>query len=96
MHRSRLDKTTKLINGKPAVYEAPKKDCWACTYTNVPRAPKIHDSIANPAMPCQQLHIDFGFIVQKSKNKTIHDSLKGTDDETCYLIAKDTFIGCKH
>ena len=94
--RSWLEKTTKLINGTPTVCDVPKKDCWTCASTSVSRVPKTHDSISNPTMSFQQLRMDFGFIVRKIKNKTRHDSLKGTDDETCYLTTKDTFTGCNH
>ena len=96
VYRSRFQKTTKLVNGAPAVCDSPNKYCWICTSANVPRAPTTHDSIANPTMPFQQLHMNFGFSVQKSKNKNRHDSLKGIDDEPCYLVIKDTFAGCKH
>ena len=40
--------------------------------------------------------MDFGFKVQKSKNKNRYDSLKGINDETYYLVIKDTFTGCKY
>ena len=43
IHRSLLKKTIKLINPMSAVCDSPKKDCWTCTSTNVPRAPKTHD-----------------------------------------------------
>ena len=50
IHRSRSEKTTKLINGIPTVCDIPKKDCLMCTSTNVPRALKTQYSIANPAI----------------------------------------------
>ena len=43
IRRSLLEKTIKFINAMPAVCDSPKKDCWTCTSTNVPRAPKNHD-----------------------------------------------------
>ena len=50
MHQSRLEKTIKLINGVPAVCDAPKKGCWICASTNATKENRTQDAIfCNPA-----------------------------------------------
>jgi hypothetical protein len=89
----RLSKMHRFVKGMPQ-FQIPTEleGCPICLAAKLRKAPK-------GATACNQgLSIDFGFMVQKSRDSARHNTLVGLNGETCYVLLTDHFssriFGC--
>jgi hypothetical protein len=82
------------MTGLPALKQATEIDrCPTCISAKMTKTARNLDAPLNATMCNQHLSIDFGFIVQKSKDEKRMNSLAGRHGETCYVLITDHFSG---
>jgi hypothetical protein len=67
--------------------------CPICLAAKLHKVP-VGTNTTMRATACNQgLSIDFGFMVQKSRDSARHNTLVGLNGETCYVLLTDHFSG---
>ncbi len=86
MHRS--------VKGMPKfTLSTELEGCPICLAAKLRKAPKGTETTMRATTCNQGLSIDFGFMVQKSRDSTRHNTLVGHNGETCYVLLTDHFSG---
>ncbi|KAI2506527.1 hypothetical protein MHU86_7937 [Fragilaria crotonensis] len=67
--------------------------CPICLAAKLRKAPKGIGTTMRAATCNQGLSINFGFMVQKSRDSAQHNTLVGLNGETCYVLLTDHFSG---
>jgi hypothetical protein len=90
-HTRRVSELHKHIDGIPKIVNPPSVDgCdtwWACKMRKSARGSV--DTRCDATVLGQGVSMDFGFIVQQSKNVERFESFQGINGETAYLIVTD-------
>lgn len=90
----RLSDAHKYIKGVPKLPRVDETiNCPACLKAKLRHANRPTTSSMKATHRNQGISLDFGFMVQKSKNQKRYDTLKGIDGETCYVLITDHFSG---
>ena len=99
LHFKRLSETAKQAYGLPSIVSTtcPVGDtCPVCQAEKLTKAAKRKTDSRRATHCYQGLSIDFGFVVQKSKNKQRLSRLTGLNGETCYVLITDHHSGALH
>jgi hypothetical protein len=90
----RLSEMHRFIKGMPQ-FKIPTEieDCPICLASKLRKAPSGKSTIMRATTCNQGLSIDFGFMVQKSRDSARHNNLVGLNGETCYVLLTDHFSG---
>ena len=67
--------------------------CLTCMAAKMPKSARGLDDSSRATQCHQGLSIDFGFVVQASKNTSCYRENLGFSNETCYVIISDHFSG---
>jgi hypothetical protein len=67
--------------------------CPICLAAKLRKAPKGLGTTMRASACNQGLSIDFGFMVQKSRDSARHNTLVGLNSETCYVLLTDHLSG---
>ena len=90
MHSRRVAEMHKHADGIPRVPEADEVEkCPVCIQAKLHHANRSKDDARRALVPFQGIAIDFGFMVQRSKDKTRVSELAGLNGETCYCMITD-------
>ena len=90
----RLAQMHQHVRGMPA-FPLPSEidNCPVCLASKLRKSPAGHTNTMVATFCHQGLGIDFGFIVQTSKNSKRRDALIGLNGESCYCLITDHFSG---
>ena len=90
----RLSEMHRFIKGVPQ-FKIPTEieDCPICLAAKLRKAPAGRATTMRATTCNQGLSIDFGFMVQKSRDSTRHNNLVGLNGETCYVLLTDHYSG---
>ena len=88
---SELHKHVKGVPKLPMVDETVQ--CPICIQAKMHKADITGAFQTTPTAPNQVISVDFGFIVQKSKDTERLNELKGLNGETCYVLITDHYSG---
>jgi hypothetical protein len=96
IHSRRVSKMHKHADGIPPVPIATELDtCPVCAHAKLRKAARGLESTQTRAtQPGQGIGVDFGFMVQKSKNLDRLEHLSGLNGEMCYCLIVDHYSGC--
>jgi hypothetical protein len=90
-HARRVSELHKHVDGIPKIVNPPSVDgcdtCWACKMRKSARG--SGDTRHDATVLGQGVSMDFGVIVQRSKNVELFESFLGINGETAYLIVAD-------
>jgi hypothetical protein len=90
-HFRRVSQMHKHVDGVPKIKEPQDTDgcstCWACKMRYAYKG--CRDTRDDATVVGQGIGLDFGFIVQRSKNKDRYDKMCGINGETAYLLLVD-------
>jgi hypothetical protein len=90
-HAHHVSELYKHVDGIPKIVNPPSVDgcytCWACKMSKSARG--TGDTRHDATVIGKGVSIDFGFIVQRSKNIQRFESFQGINSETVYLIVAD-------
>lgn len=91
---ARVAQMHRYADGIPSL---PRSDvlhkCPLCTQAKLHKASRVAVEPDTSTECWQHVHMDFGFFVQKSKNRKRFESLKGLAGETCYVLLTDRKSG---
>jgi hypothetical protein len=95
VHSRRASKMHKHADGIPPIPIATELDsCPVCAHAKLRKAARGLESTRLCAtQPGQGVSVDFGFIVQQSKNSQHVERLQGLNGETCCCLVVDHFSG---
>lgn len=99
LHFKRLSAAAKQAYGLPSIVSAtcPIGDaCPVCQSEKLTKAARRKTDSRKATQCYQGLSIDFGFVVQKSKNEKRLSRLTGLNGETCYVLIADHHSGALH
>ena len=90
----RLSEMHRFVKGMPQ-FKVPTEleGCPICLAAKLRKAPKGTETSMRATTCNQGLSIDFGFMVQKSRDSVRHNTLVGLNGETCYVLLTDHFSG---
>ena len=90
----RLSEMHRFVKGMPQ-FKVPTEleGCPICLAAKLRKAPKGTETTMRATTCNQGLSIDFGFMVQKSRDSVRHNTLVGFNGETCYVLLTDHFSG---
>ncbi|KAI2500318.1 Reverse transcriptase (RNA-dependent DNA polymerase) [Fragilaria crotonensis] len=90
----RLSEMHRFVKGMPQ-FQIPTEleGCPICLAAKLRKAPKGIETTMRATTCNQGLSIDFGFMVQKSRDSVRHNTLVGLNGETCYVLLTDHFSG---
>ena len=90
----RLSEMHRFVKGMPQ-FQIPTEleGCPICLAAKLRKAPKGIGTTMRATACNQGLSIDFGFMVQKSRDSARHNTLVGLNGETCYVLLTDHFSG---
>jgi hypothetical protein len=89
-----LSEMHRFVKGMPK-FKIPTelKGCPICLATKLRKAPAETATMMRATTCHQGLLIDFGFMVQKSRDSAQHSTLVGLNGDTCYVLLTDHFSG---
>lgn len=94
MHYRRVSKMHRHADGVPPIPIATELDtCPVCAHAKLRKAARSKESSRRATQPKQGLGLDFGFMVQTSKDGKRMECLKGLNGETCYCLIIDHYSG---
>ena len=94
MHHRRVSDLHRYCRGIPNLPMSTEVDsCPVCLRAKLHKANKGKGPTSNPTEPLQGLSVDFGFVVQGSKDSERLREYTGLNGETCYCIITDHFSG---
>lgn len=94
LHSRRVSVQHKYAVGIPKVSIAGELEkCSICLHAKLRKAARSQDTSRRATTCFQGLSVDFGFIVQGSKNTARTKRLTGINGETCYCLIVDHFSG---
>ena len=95
MHSRRVSKMHKHADGIPPIPIATELDaCPVCAHAKLRKAARgLESTRLRATQPGQGIGVDFGFMVQQSKNSQRMERLQGLNGETCYCLVVDHFSG---
>jgi len=94
MHYLRLSQTQKKTTGMPKLRTATVFDnCPVCQQAKARKANKGSEPSSRAGQCGQGISIDFGFIVQSSKDSKRMERLCGMQGQTCYCLITDHHTG---
>ncbi|KAI2508393.1 Retrotransposon gag protein [Fragilaria crotonensis] len=90
----RLSEMHRFVKGMPQ-FTVPTEieGCPICLAPKLRKAPSGTGTTMRATTCNQGLSIDFGFMVQKSRNSIRHNTLVGLNGETCYVLLTDHYSG---
>jgi GAG-pre-integrase domain len=90
----RLSTMHRFVKGMPE-FTLPNalEECPICLAAKLRKQPSGNSTIMHSEVCNQGISIDFGFMVQKSRDKQRHHNLIGINGETCYALITDHFSG---
>ena len=90
----RLSTMHRFVKGMPQ-FKLPTEieGCPICLAAKLRKAPAGKQTTMRATTCNQGLSIDFGFMVQKSRDSVRHNTLIGLNGETCYVLLTDHFSG---
>jgi hypothetical protein len=90
----RLSEMHQFVKGMPQ-FKIPTEleECPICLAAKLRKTPKGTGTTMRATTCNQGLSIDFGFMVQKSRDSVRHNTLVGLNGETCYVLLTDHFSG---
>ncbi|KAI2512045.1 hypothetical protein MHU86_2333 [Fragilaria crotonensis] len=90
----RLSEMHRFVKGMPQ-FKLPTEleECPICLAAKLRKTPKGTGTTMRATTCNQGLSIDFGFMVQKSRDSIRHNTLVGLNGETCYVLLTDHFSG---
>jgi hypothetical protein len=90
----RLSEMHRFVKGMPQ-FQIPTEleGCPICLAAKLRKAPKGTETTMRATTCNQGLSIDFGFMVQKSRDSIRHNTPVGLDGKTCYVLLTDHFSG---
>ncbi|KAI2496066.1 retrotransposon [Fragilaria crotonensis] len=93
----RLSEMHRYVKGMPK-FPLPTEleGCPVCLAAKMRKAPASTKTTMRATTCHQGLSIDFGFMVQKSRDTTRHTNLVGLNGETCYVLLTDHYSGRIH
>jgi hypothetical protein len=96
IHSRRVSKMHKHADGIPPVPIATELDtCPVCAHAKLRKAARGMESTrTRVTQPGQGIGVNFGFMVQKSKNLDHLERLSGLNGETCHCMIVDHCSGC--
>ena len=84
----------RFVKGLPKLSLPTELDgCPICLASKMRKAPAGTTTTMKATACYQGLSIDFGFMVQKSRDSERHRNLVGTNGETCYVLLTDHYSG---
>jgi hypothetical protein len=94
LHSRRVSDVHKYARGVPSVPIAGELDkCPVCLHAKLRKAAKSKADSRRATQCNQGLSVDFGFLVQGSKDSDRQKRLTGINGETCYCLIVDHFSG---
>jgi hypothetical protein len=90
----RLSEMHRFVKGIPQ-FKLPTEleECPICLAAKLCKTPKGTETTIRATACNQGLSINFGFMVQKSRNSVRHNTLVGLNGETCNVLLTDHFSG---
>ena len=90
LHTRGLSQLHKAATGVPKIKDSLDADhCDICLSCKARRSNKQHGNVSRATVPFAGISMDWGFICQKSKNKSHTASLTSRDRNRAYLIISD-------
>ncbi len=94
MHHRRVSDLHRYVHGVPNLPMTTEiDDCPVCLKAKLQKSDRGKGPSSTATEPLQGLSIDFGFVVQGSKDSKRTEEYTGLNGETCYCIISDHYSG---